>query len=50
MAVNHRLVLTRRPEPALTPDCFALDEAPVPEPAEGRYPDARSVGLGDRVS
>ncbi len=36
MTVNHRLVLTRRPEPALTPDCFALDEAPVPEPAEGQ--------------
>ncbi|TAN54427.1 MAG: NADP-dependent oxidoreductase [Betaproteobacteria bacterium] len=32
---NRRFILARSPTGALTPDCFKLDAAPVPEPKEG---------------
>lgn len=34
---NRRLVVARRPVPALGEDCFRLEEAPVPEPGEGQF-------------
>ncbi len=33
--LNRRLVLARRPHGAPTPDCFRLEETPVPAPGEG---------------
>jgi NADPH-dependent curcumin reductase CurA len=36
VAINHRVVLAHRPDPDLTVNCFALAEAPIPEPAEGQ--------------
>ena len=36
MAINHRVVLARRPDPLLNAGCFALADASVPEPAEGQ--------------
>ena len=35
-ATNHRIVLVKRPYGAVTDDCFAADEVPVPEPGEGQ--------------
>lgn len=32
---NRRIVLAKRPEPAVTADCFRLEEAAVPEPGAG---------------
>src|SRR5262245_30562403 len=32
---NRRIVLVKRPEGEVTPDCLRLEEAPVPAPAEG---------------
>ena len=32
---NRRIVLATRPEGRVTPDCFRLETAPVPEPGEG---------------
>lgn len=36
MTVNHRVVLAHRPDPHLDAGCFALAEAPVPQPADGQ--------------
>ena len=34
-AVNHRVILKARPDPAVTPDLFAIEAAPIPEPGPG---------------
>jgi len=34
--INRQWVLARRPEARVEEDCFALREAPVPEPSEGQ--------------
>ena len=33
--INRKIVLVKRPEGEVTPDCMRLSEAPAPEPAEG---------------
>ena len=33
---NHRIVLVRRPEGPVTPDCFAQDDVPMPELDDGQ--------------
>jgi NADPH-dependent curcumin reductase CurA len=35
--LNHEVRLVARPSPAVTPDLFAVEEAPVPEPGEGEF-------------
>ena len=34
--MNRRIVLAKRPQGAATPDCFRLEEAPIPEPQAGQ--------------
>ncbi|MDF2096220.1 NADP-dependent oxidoreductase [Aquibaculum arenosum] len=34
---NRRMVLARRPVPAVAEDCFRLEESSIPEPGEGQF-------------
>ena len=34
-AVNRRITLAKRPSGPITPDCFAVDEVPIPSPGPG---------------